>query len=98
MLMPTPKKSYFYITVKPNSAKSCLNYNDEGKIEAKIAAPPIDGKANKAVIELLASTLKLPKSTIYIDKGSESKIKKIVVTNISQDILDEILEKRVKNI
>jgi len=94
--MATQNKAYFYITVKPKSSRNTVSYNDNGKIEVKITAPPIDGKANKAVIELLAAVLHVPKSTISIDKGSESKIKKIVLSSVNQEELDEILLKSVK--
>jgi len=96
--MTTQNKAYFYITVRPKSSKSSILYNNEGKIDVKITAPPIDGKANKAVIELISSVLHLPKSTILIDKGNESKIKKIVVLNINQEELDKILLKSIKNL
>ena len=40
-----------------------------------VNALPVDGKANKRVIELLAKHLKVPKSKIELSTGSKSKKK-----------------------
>lgn len=44
-------------------------------IKLSIKAPPIDGKANKAIIEFLSKELDLPKSTIEIEVGKVSSYK-----------------------
>jgi uncharacterized protein (TIGR00251 family) len=55
--------------------------NEEGERVLKIAvtAPPEDGKANKAVIALLAKRLKLPKSAIEIASGESSRRKTLLI-------------------
>ena len=50
-------------------------------------APPLDGKANAALIALLAETLALRKSQIEIIGGETSRHKRLRVTGLSaQDI------------
>lgn len=52
------------------------NYPQIGRVlKLKIAAPPIDGKANKEIEAFLAKTLGLPKSNIRIAHGSSGRIK-----------------------
>lgn len=48
-------------------------------LKARVAAPPQDGKANTALIALLAKTLGLPKSTIRIAAGETARIKTIAL-------------------
>jgi uncharacterized protein (TIGR00251 family) len=55
--------------------------DEEGERVLKIAvtAVPEDGKANKAVIALLAKRLKLPKSAIAIAQGETSRRKTLLI-------------------
>lgn len=63
--------------ISPNAKKNeIIKENDIIKI--KITAQPIDGKANKAVIEFLSKTFKIPKTSIEILKGDTSKDKTIL--------------------
>lgn len=52
------------------------NYPQVGRVlKLKIAAPPIDGKANKEIEAFLAKTFNLPKSEVKISHGSSGRIK-----------------------
>lgn len=46
-------------------------------LQARVTAPPVDGKANKALIKLLSKEFDLPKSTIRIVHGETSRDKVI---------------------
>ena len=46
-----------------------------GALKAQVTAPAEDGKANAAVIELLAATWKLPKSIFAVTRGATSRDK-----------------------
>jgi uncharacterized protein YggU (UPF0235/DUF167 family) len=50
-----------HLKVKADARKSELTQNEEGEWQLKIAAPPVDGKANEAIIAFLASHYKVPK-------------------------------------
>jgi uncharacterized protein YggU (UPF0235/DUF167 family) len=47
----------------------------ETAVALAVTAPPEDGRANRAVAELVAEALELPKSTIHVVTGATSKIK-----------------------
>ena len=66
----------FSLKIVPNSSKNELILEDEF-IKVKISAQPIENKANKALIEFLSKTFKLPKTSIQIVKGETSKEKTI---------------------
>jgi uncharacterized protein len=76
--------------IQPGASKSEIKgaYNDQLKI--KIKAPPVDGKANEAVIEFLSKLLDLPKRQIEFRKGEKSREKKVFVRGIS---IEEIRQK-----
>lgn len=64
----------------PNSKTSeVVGWEDDPRagrvLRVKIAAPPLDGKANVALREFLARYLGIPKSKVTLDKGDTSRIK-----------------------
>lgn len=68
------------IRTTPNSKKSeIIGWQEDpvvGKVLAvRIAAPPVEGKANAALREFLAKELGLPKSAVQLTKGDTSRIK-----------------------
>lgn len=63
------------VLVKPNSKKEGVTTNEDGTLTVRVNAPPVDGKANKRVIELLSEYFKKPKSSIQIVHGSSGKKK-----------------------
>ena len=44
-------------------------------LRVRIAAPPVDGKANAALRDFLAKSLSLPKSKVVLEKGGSSRFK-----------------------
>ena len=64
------------IKISPNAKKNEIIKTSEG-IKIKINAMPIDGKANKVLIEFLSKQFKIPKTFIKIINGETSKDKTI---------------------
>lgn len=64
---------------------------EEGRLKIKVTVPPEGGKANRAVVELLSKTLKVPKSSIEITKGETSRIKTVRIEGITLAKLQEKL-------
>ncbi|TLX20883.1 DUF167 domain-containing protein [Thermomonas fusca] len=67
------------VKAKPNSRVSALTRQDDGTWLAQLKSPPVDGKANAELIELVARTFGCAKSTIAIKTGAGSKLKRVVV-------------------
>lgn len=73
-----------HVKITPNSSqnKVCGIYKDEKSHEyltIRIAAQPIDGKANEELIKFLAKILQIPKSKFEIVGGETAKIKVVKV-------------------
>lgn len=73
------KNIYLSVKIKPNAKKAQILDIKEERLNIAIQAPPIDGAANKALIEFLAKTFDLPKSTIEIIKGINGRYKLIKI-------------------
>lgn len=72
------------IKVQPRSAKNMIVGEQEGKLKIKITAPPVEGEANKMLIDFLSRYLKLPKKKIAIIKGDSSTHKLIELRGITR--------------
>ena len=69
--------------VQPGAKRSEVvgRYGDALKV--RIQAPPVDGKANLAVIEFLAKALKVPKKNVGLVSGETSRSKSFFVSGVS---------------
>ena len=67
------------IQVKPNSKKPGIEKKENGEYIVRVNAPPVDGKANLAVIEMLSDFFDVPKSHVQILQGTSSKKKRVEI-------------------
>ncbi len=82
------------IKISPNAKKNEI-INEGEFVKVKITAQPIDGKANKALIEFLSKNFKIPKTSIKILKGETSKEKTVLfMTNDTEKI--ELVKKSLQ--
>lgn len=68
------------VHVKPGARKESIEWLDEDTIKMSVRAVPEKGKANLAVIELLADELGIAKSKIKLVRGATAKIKQFEIT------------------
>jgi hypothetical protein len=55
-------------------------------------APAEDGRANQAVLELLADALSVPRSALALTQGERSRNKRFLVQNLSREQLSKRLQ------
>ena len=75
------------IQVQPNASKSeCVGlYGDALKI--RVAAPPVDGRANEALLAFLAERLAVPPSTLAIQSGAGGRHKRVLCKTLSAAVV-----------
>ncbi len=81
----------FDVKVKPDSKRESISF-ENGVIVVKIREKPVEGKANKALIEKLAKTLGIAKSCIEIVGGERSKSKRVAIDCIDEKKIYEMLK------
>lgn len=64
-----------HLKIKPNSKADEWIREADSSIKLKIRAQPIEGKANKYLIDLLSKTLGIPKNSIVLAKGETNAFK-----------------------
>jgi len=67
------------VKVTPNSREEKVVDEENGILKVKVHASPEDGKANAALIEVLAKHYKLPKRCIIIQSGHTTRLKLIEI-------------------
>lgn len=68
------------VRATPRARSTDLRRRADGSLAARITAPPSDGRANRALIYLLAESLNLPRRDISIERGKRARDKRIAVT------------------
>jgi uncharacterized protein (TIGR00251 family) len=86
------KSMILHLTVKPGSRKDEFIVEQDGSIKVKIKEQPIEGKANKYLVNYLSEIFSVPKSKIEILKGENNPHKKINI-----QIAEEMGEALLKN-
>lgn len=80
------------VFAKPRARKSLVVGIRNGHLEVSLAAPPADGEANDALVELLATVLGLPRRRVTLIRGASSKTKQVQVLGLTADALRALLQ------
>jgi uncharacterized protein (TIGR00251 family) len=81
----------FAVRVLPRSSRNEIVGEAEGVLKIKLTAPPVEGAANKALIEFLSGKLKVAKSRISIVTGQSGRSKIVAVEGLNKtDFLNSI--------
>ncbi len=67
------------LKVKPGARVDELTELDDGTWQARVKAQPVDGKANAAVIALLARHFGVPKASVRIKSGASGRLKLVTI-------------------
>jgi len=81
------------VYVQPKASKNRLAGLHNGAMKLCITAPPVDGKANAAVITFMAKLFHLPKASIAILSGHQSRTKRLQLTGLTLETAEAILAK-----
>jgi len=73
------------IKVQPRARKNAVVGTLGDVLKVSLTAPPVDGKANEACIELFAKLLKVPRSSVTIAAGQTSRNKVIRIVGLTAE-------------
>jgi uncharacterized protein (TIGR00251 family) len=81
------------IHVIPRAKRTVLAGERDGALLIRLAAPPVDGAANAALIDFLASALDLPRSSIRIVTGERGRRKRVAIAGMTAEQVRAILRR-----
>ena len=73
--------------IQPGAKKTEFAGLHGDALKIRLAAPPVDGKANDALIKFVAETLKLPKSAVNLKSGQTSRRKVLEVIGAEASVI-----------
>lgn len=86
----------FKIKATPKASKTQIEGYSEGMLRIRIKATPQKGEANAMIIVYFSDLFDIPKSNIHIESGKTSRIKRISIEGISQEVFDETIRREVQ--
>ena len=78
------------VRAQPRSSRAGLDGLIGDALKVRIRSAPVDGKANKELIETLADAFNLPKSRIVFKSGETSKTKRILLVGLTSKDLPQL--------
>ena len=77
----------FDVRVVPRSARTCFAGRRGAAVLVRLAAPPVDGAANEALIEFLARSFQCARARVEIVSGGKSREKRVRISGMSGETL-----------
>jgi uncharacterized protein (TIGR00251 family) len=82
----------FAVRVAPRAGRSEISGEHDGALRVRIAAPPVDGAANRELTKVLARAFKLPQQAVEIVGGANSKNKLVRIEGADLATLEQLIQ------
>jgi uncharacterized protein (TIGR00251 family) len=81
------------VRVQPRASKDEIAGALDGALKIRLCAPPVENRANEALVAFLADLLKTPKSAVRIQSGEHGRNKRVEIRGVTrQQILNLLHE------
>ena len=80
----------FDVLVQPRASRAKVGPLHDGRLKVAVTSPPVDGEANAAVIELIASTLGVARGAVEVIAGASSRRETIKVRGVARASIEEL--------
>jgi uncharacterized protein (TIGR00251 family) len=102
----TPRKFHLHdgkkgaalaVRVTPRASKNeIVEILSDGTVKVHLTAPPVEGKANDALVKFLASVLEVPASRVEIVAGANGRDKLVAVTDMNTPTLHKKIVEHIR--
>ena len=89
-LTETPEGVILNVKAQPRSSKAGIDGLLGDAVKVRIRCAPVDGKANKELVEMLADAFDVPKSMVVFKSGETSKTKRILLKGVTSARVREV--------
>jgi uncharacterized protein (TIGR00251 family) len=81
----------FAVKVHPRARKNAVTGVVGDALKLSLTAPPVEGRANQAVIEFFADLFQIPRASVTIASGATSRNKVVRITGMSRVAVEQRL-------
>lgn len=79
------------VRVHPKASRNAILLGSSGAIRVLLTAPPVDGKANAALVKFVSGLLGVAKSAVRLSSGAKSREKTLVIRGAAEESVREKL-------
>jgi uncharacterized protein (TIGR00251 family) len=87
----TPDGVVINVKAQPRSSKAGVDGLLGDAVKVRIKCAPVDGRANKELVETLADVFNLPKNRVVFKSGETSRQKRILLAGVSADAVRKVV-------
>lgn len=71
------------VLAQPRASRTRIAGEHDGRLKVQLAAAPVEGEANRALIDAIAAWMDAPRSAVTLEAGSTGRRKGIVVRGVT---------------
>ena len=75
----------FSVRVQPRASRNAIAGEWQGALKVRLTAPPVEDRANEALLRLLAESLNIPPGAVRILAGKHSRTTRVEVTGVTAE-------------
>lgn len=90
-LKPLPGGVELAVLVQPRASRTRVVGEHDGMLKIQLAAPPVDGEANAALVEFLARLLGLPRKQVTLLAGDASRRKRVGLQGVDAAQVEAVM-------
>ena len=81
------------VRVQPRASADRVEGVVEGRLRVRLSAPPVENAANKAVVEVVAAWLGVPRSRVSLIGGDKAREKRLLVRGDAAALVAQLAER-----
>jgi len=79
------------VYVQPKASKNEIVGLHGDALKIRLTSPPVDGKANKALVAFIARILSVPKRQVTLQSGQQNRNKVLKIEGVTEEWLQQVL-------
>lgn len=80
------------VRVQPKASRNAIRMEPDGRIRVALTAPPVEGAANKALIQFIAKKMGIPKAGVTLLRGEKARDKTLGLAGVTAVQVRAIME------
>ena len=92
---PESDGAVIHCLATPRASRNAVVAWHDGRLKVALAAPPVDGEANKTLVKFMAEVLQVPKSAVSVASGLTGRRKAVAVSGLDSEKAKKILSELV---
>lgn len=81
-----------HLHIQPKASRSRIVGLHDGCLKLAVVAPPVEGKANKAVLKFLAELFDLPVRDVTVHSGAQSRKKVVAIKSLDSAAVRTVID------